>query len=222
MCAKKERERWREKREGLRRATDNILDYREFHFPVWWTSWWVTGCVCLQKEMWAVAEVGCMLHHQRNMANWQIRQIFSNFPLLFFLQIFHIWIFLQELNSRLQLVSHLMQEPSSWYSHIKLFYEEIPVSNYAIKPSLKIRIIKCLGSKSVQTKLHKIFSLLCQHKHHFSLIFLLCYSGCLQMVMLVGRPWPISWEPLARLLWHLLFMVPRRWFKLIVLTFCYL
>ena len=66
------------------------------NFLVWWTSRWVTGCVCLQekekrweqKQKWLVRSA-----IKGNMANWQIGAIFSNFSLLFFLQILLIWIF---------------------------------------------------------------------------------------------------------------------------------
>lgn len=49
----------------------------------------------------------------------------------------------------------------------------MPVSNYAIKRTLKIWIIMSLGSKSVRTKLHTTFnSLSCQHKHgHYNWMF---------------------------------------------------
>lgn len=123
MWAKKVRGTWRGKLRGVRMAVEYFFDYHQFHFLVWWTSWWVTGCVCLLKETRAVAGVASLLHHQKNMANWQISEIFSNFPLLFFLRILLIRISLQELNSGFQLVSHLMQELTSWCSHIKLFYD---------------------------------------------------------------------------------------------------
>lgn len=200
MWSKKVRVTWRGKKRSEEPSRIYVFGFG-LTFLVWGAPWLVTGCVCLHDEMRAVAEVVSIQHHQKNMANWQIGEIFSNFPLLFFLQIWLIWFFLLELNSGIPFVQQLRQELTSWCSHVescvmmKGLYLTMPrnqlwksgsFSISAVSACRQTCIIVCCVSTSVVT-----------------LVWFFCsvtYNG---YRWLVGRPGPIRyWQHEARFLWH--------------------